>query len=241
MLLLNEISQLQEKILQLRPLKPAEIKSLREYYKIGITYSSNALEGNSLTESETKVVIEDGITIGGKPIRDHLEALGHADAYNYLWQLSKNSGFSEKDINKLHQLFFQRIDQKNAGKYRKIQVFISGSEFIPPKTAEVPKLMKLFVSELSTNPGIHPVEWASKVHLRFVQIHPYIDGNGRIARLLLNLCLLQNGFPVTIIPPILRLEYISSLEKAHKNPLAFCEFVYGCVKQSQLEYLRLFQ
>ncbi len=231
--------KLQQQINKLKPLKVEELEQLRQYYKIGITYSSNALEGNTLTESETKVVIEDGLTVGGKPLKDHLEAEGHAVAYDFMWKLAKSKGFTEKDIKNLHKLFYQKIDEKNAGKYRKIKAFISGSEFVPPPPNEVAPIMRMFVSELGINFGMHPIDRAARVHLDFVSIHPFVDGNGRVARLLMNLCLLQSGYPITIIPPIKRVEYIAALEKAHRQPKVFAEFIDSCVEQSQIEYLRL--
>ena len=120
----KEVDGLQAEINKFRPLSSNMLKQIREYYKIGLTYSSNALEGISLTESETKVIIEDGITIGGKPIRDHYEALGHSEAYDLMYKLSKNSVFTEANIKRLHHLFYYRIDEKKAGKYRKEKVFL---------------------------------------------------------------------------------------------------------------------
>jgi Fic family protein len=114
-----------ERLLSLMPLSPESLASLRDYYKIGLTYSSNALEGNSLTESETKVAIEYGLTIDGKPLRDVYEAQGHAKSYDYLYEIIHNNQLSEFDILTLHRLFYQKIDEKNAGKYREIPVFIS--------------------------------------------------------------------------------------------------------------------
>ena len=122
----------------LRPLPVATLKSLREYYRVGLTYTSNALEGNSLTESETKVVIEDGLTIGGKPLRDIYEATGHAKAYDFLYELSKERPVSESDILELHRLFYSQIDKDNAGAWRTVPVFISGSHRVLPAPDKVP-------------------------------------------------------------------------------------------------------
>ena len=124
---LSRIDDLQEQINSLRPLNEAEAASLREYYKIGLTYSSNALEGNTLTESETKVVLEDGLTIGGRPLRDHLEAVGHAAAFDYVCSLQRGTGFSEQDILTLHRLFFCKIQEEQVGVYRKSHLFVTGS------------------------------------------------------------------------------------------------------------------
>ena len=133
---LKKIDALKAKIDAHRPLDAHMLKQVREYFRIGMTYSSNALEGNSLTETETKIVIEDGITIGGKPVRDHLEALGHSEAYDLLFRLAKNQDITEANVKELHRLFYYRIDAKQAGKYRKRRVIITGTDFIPPATGE---------------------------------------------------------------------------------------------------------
>ncbi len=238
--LLSTIDTLQTQINAFRPFSENLLKQLRDYYKIGLTYSSNALEGNSLTESETKVVLEDGLTIGGKPMKDHFEALGHAEAYKKLYDLSKKTGFDEENIKNLHLLFYQKIDEKNAGAYRTEQVIITGSKFPCPKPNDVPGLMAKFVTISQKNIAeLHPVEAAAEIHKDFVFIHPFIDGNGRIARLLMNLALLQKGFQITVIPPILRPAYIASLEKAHINDTDFKIFIAQCVIESQKEALNL--
>lgn len=236
--ILSDIDKLQKQIASLKPLTKSQLKGLRKYYRIGITYSSNALEGNTLTESETKVVLEEGITISGKPLKHHLEAVGHAAAFDYMYKLVQRKDITENDIKKLHRLFYQKIDEKNAGKYRKVQVYITGSEFLPPKPEEVPQRMQEFV-QWCCQLNEHPVVAAALLHQKFVLIHPFVDGNGRIARLLMNLHLVKNGFPVTIIPPVLRADYIASLDKSHTNNEPFIQFVAECVKQAQLEYLRL--
>ena len=115
----QKIDALKAKIDGHRPIDAYMLKQVREYFRIGMTYSSNALEGNSLTETETKIVIEDGITIGGKPVKDHLEALGHSEAYDLLFRLAKGRDITEANVKELHRLFYYRIDAKQAGKYRK--------------------------------------------------------------------------------------------------------------------------
>ena len=236
----NEIDKLQEKINYIRPVSKAQLKELRNYYKIGLTYTSNALEGNSLNESETRLIIEDGITIGGKPLKDHYEAEGHANAYDFLYKLAKKTELTENNIKELHKLFYHHINQKEAGKYRKIRVFISGSEYKLPAPEKIPGLMKSFIDKYKAdNQKLHTVEFAAKLHKDFVFIHPFVDGNGRISRLLMNLVLIRNHFPVTVIPPVLRMDYINLLEKAHKNDIDFIRFIAEKVKHAQLEYIRL--
>ena len=228
------------RIAALRPFPRETLKSLREYYRVGLTYTSNALEGNSLTESETKVVIEDGLTIGGKPLKDVYEATGHAKAYDFLYKLTKDELVTEDNILKIHRLFYGQIDKDNAGTWRKVRVFISGSRRVLPAPDKVPELMAEFVRWMSANEGrLHPVEFAALVHQKFVYIHPFVDGNGRVARLLMNLALLRAGWTLAIIPPICRHEYIATLDKAGRMPAPFVRFIRDRVCETQKELLRL--
>ena len=223
-----------------RPLPPETLKSLREYYRVGLTYTSNALEGNSLTESETKVVIEDGLTIEGKPLRDHYEAVGHAKAYDYIYNITEKDGLAEEDILCLHRLFYQQIDSEKAGHYRNVKVYISGSRYAVAAVSKIPDEMQKLVRWYNENEKkLHPVELAATLHQRFVFIHPFVDGNGRVARLLMNLALLRNGYTIAIIPAILRHEYIYSLETAHTRPEVFADFIADRVIATQLDLLRL--
>lgn len=243
MVKIEEIDKLQQEIDRYLPLDKHEFTQLKEYYRIGLTYTSNALEGNSLTETETKIVLEDGITIGGKTLRDHFEAVGHSQAYDHLFELAAGKSITQEDILEFHKLFYYRIDVKNAGKYRPVQVFISGANFVPPPPAKVPGLMKDFASKISQmENAYHPVEYAALLHKELVSIHPFVDGNGRTARLLMNLALLQHGYVITIIPPILSNDYITALKKIHampKDDRPFIDFISCMVYESQKDYLRL--
>lgn len=238
---LKRIDALKVRIDGHRPIDTPMLKQIREYFRIGMTYSSNALEGNSLTETETKIVIEDGITIGGKPVKDHLEALGHSEAYDLLFRLAKGRDITESNVKELHRLFYYRIDAKQAGKYRKQRVIITGTDFIPPGPERIPELMKSFIAGIQeTRAKHHPVEFAAIIHKELVTIHPFIDGNGRAARLLMNLALLQAGYPPAIIPPILRRDYLDTLNKTHKgDDRPFINFISGVCYESAKEYLRL--
>ena len=238
--LLNKIDTLQREINIYRPLEEPMLGQLTSYYRIGLTYSSNALEGNSLTETETKVVLEDGLTIGGKPLRDHLEAVGHSRAYDFMVSLIKQNLFTEQDVLALHRLFYRQIDEKQAGCYRRQRVLISGSQYAVPDWPVIPKLVKEWLQGLhEQEKKLHPVEFAAEVHKDFVFIHPFIDGNGRVARLLTNLILLQAGYLIAVIPPVVRTEYIISLEKAHADPAGFRQFIAERVLETQKDYLRL--
>lgn len=228
------------RVVALRPFPKETLKSLRDYYRVGLTYTSNALEGNSLTESETKVVIEDGLTIGGKPLKDVYEATGHANAYDFLYKLTKDEPVTEENVLTIHRLFYGQIDKSNAGVWRKVRVFISGSRRILPAPENVPERMTALVRWMAQNEGkLHPVEFAALVHQRFVYIHPFVDGNGRVARLLMNLALMRAGWTLAIIPPICRHDYIAALEKAGRQPAPFVRFIRDRVCETQKELLRL--
>lgn len=237
----SSIDAIAKELREYRPLAKREVQELREYYRIGLTYTSNALEGNSLTQAETKVVLEEGITIGGKLIKDHLEALGHSDAYNLLYTLVKHKEITEKDIVKLHKFFYQRIDPSRAGKYRKEQVFITGTDFIPPTAKAIPALMEAYIESLpELKKTVHPVEFAALLHLELVTIHPFIDGNGRTARLLMNLALLQDEYCITTIPAVVRADYITALQLAQKgNKQAFVNFISTMVYESLKDHVRM--
>ncbi|MCQ2343052.1 MAG: Fic family protein [Paludibacteraceae bacterium] len=239
---LDQCEQQQRMLRAYRPLSSETLQSLRDYYRVGLTYTSNALEGNSLTESETKVVIEDGLTIEGKPLRDVYEAVGHAKAYDFLHELSHDAPLTEETICTLHRLFYQQIDSEQAGVYRKVPVFISGSQYAVAPVAEISKRMQALVQWYNNHEGnLHPIELAAELHKRFVYIHPFVDGNGRVSRLLMNLSLMRNDYNVTIIPAVCRSEYISALEQGHKNADAFIGFVADRVIMTQLDILRLFR
>ncbi|MBI5417640.1 Fic family protein [Candidatus Poribacteria bacterium] len=238
-----DIDKLQKEIDSHKPLKKEALKQLKEYYRIGLTYSSNAIEGNSLTETETKIVLEQGITISGKPLKDHYEAIGHSEAFDYLYKLVQKDTIAEADLLKLHRLFYDRIDRKNAGKYRKIGVFIQGSDIKLPPPSRLKSLVQELINKIpELQKKYHPVEFAAILHKELVSIHPFIDGNGRISRLLMNLALLQKGYEIVAIPPILRDEYIRSLRVCDKrDDIAFINLITSLEYESQKEYLRLLE
>lgn len=241
--MLKKIDELKDRIDKHRPIDRHFLAQIKEYFRIGLTYSSNALEGNSLTETETKIVLEDGITIGGKPLKDHFEALGHSEAYDLLYKISKTRAITEANIKALHRLFYYRIDSRQAGKYRRRKVIITGTDFMPPAPEQVPGLMQAFVDSLADiRQAYHPVEFAAMLHKELVTIHPFIDGNGRAARLLMNLAFLQDGYPIVIIPPVLRRDYLNSLNRTHRgDDKPFLRFIAKACYESAKEYLRLLE
>ncbi|UOF90615.1 Fic family protein [Fodinisporobacter ferrooxydans] len=201
-----------------RPLPEALVKNLKEHLLVEWTYHSNAIEGNTLTLSETKVVLE-GITVGGKSLREHFEVINHAEAIVLIEELiSKDTRISEFVIKQIHQLILKNIREREAGAYRTVNVFIQGSPHIPPMNSLVPGLMRDLLEWLD-NEGktLHPVERAATFHHRFVHIHPFIDGNGRTARLLMNLILMQDHYPPAIIRQEDRSNYYNALRGADET------------------------
>ena len=215
-----------------RPFDTNLVKNLEEWFKIELTYTSNAIEGNTLSRAETALVVEKGLTIGGKTLIEHLEATNHANALDFVKKKvgNKNNKITEADILKIHEIILSGIDKQNAGFYRNVSVRISGSNVVLPNSKKVPDLMNEFCLWLLKKPNIHLVEFASEAHYRLVTIHPFIDGNGRTARLLMNMILMINGYPPAIIRKQDRLIYINSLEKAQ---------LAGGNTKSKFDYLKL--
>jgi Fic family protein len=200
----------------MRPLPKYTLKSLREKLLLEWTYNTNAIEGNTLTMNETKVVLE-GITVGGKTMREHLEVINHRDAIAYVEEIvHKEESLSEWQIKNLHRLVLKGIDDEYAGVYRDQQVFIAGAEHTPPAHYLIKEQMEQMMNWYNEE-GIHlhPVQRGAMLHAIFVGIHPFIDGNGRTSRLLLNLELMKDGFPPVIIKVENRLAYYEALDKAH--------------------------
>lgn len=199
-----------------RPLPRYTIQSLREKLFLEWTYNSNAIEGNTLTINETKVVLE-GITVGGKTLREHLEVINHREAISYVEDIVQgNEELSEWQIKNLHRLVLKGIDDEYAGVYRDQQVFISGAEHIPPSPILIKEQMESLINwYYGEGQALHPVTRGAMLHAIFVGIHPFIDGNGRTARLLLNLELMSAGFPPIVIKVENRIMYYNALEKAH--------------------------
>jgi Fic family protein len=199
-----------------RPLPIYTVQSLREKLLLEWTYNSNAIEGNTLTINETKVVLE-GITVGGKTVREHLEVINHRDAISFIEDIvRKKETFSEWQIKNLHRLVLKGIDDSYAGVYRDQQVFISGAAHTPPPPFKIKEQMDALMNWYDGEAQeLHPIVRSAMLHAIFVGIHPFIDGNGRTSRLLLNLELMKSGYPPIIIRVENRVAYYNALDKAH--------------------------
>jgi len=238
--LVRRIEAKKARLDRLRPLPKEALAKLREEFLVRLAYNSNAIEGNTLTLGETRLVIEEGLTIGGKSLREHLEARNHIPALEAIEQEAKGKGrYTEAFINYLHGLVLKGISESYAGKYRDSNVRISGSDYHPPSFHLVPHLMREFVHELNERKQHeHPFQLAARAHFQLVHIHPFLDGNGRTARLLMNLILLRRGYPITIIQWADRKGYYRCLEQAHRgNFEPFEEFVARAVERSLDLYL----
>lgn len=240
---LEQIDSLLTELQQLRPLPAEKVKNLEDWYKVELTYNSNAIEGNTLTRAETALVVEKGLTVEGKTLPEHLEAINHAEALDYIKELAskKRPELTETDLLNLHRLILKKIDDANAGRYRTVDVSISGSDVKLPSPVKVPELMEQFMSWLTGTSELHPAKLAIDAHFRLVSIHPFIDGNGRTARLLMNLLLMQAGFPPAVIRNEVRREYIESLEYAQKTEDLgrYYDFMYSEIERSLTQYLKL--
>ena len=242
--LLKEIDRLKAVWDALHPLNPVQIKNLDEFFGVQTTYESNRIEGNTLTLQETTLVITKGLTVGGKSLREHLEAINHYEAVDFVRHLATAKKIIlEHDVLQIHQLVLRGIDSENAGRYRRVDVRITGSEHRPPGFYALAEEMQAFFRFYRRErKRMHPVLLAAKLHRQLVQIHPFADGNGRTSRLLGNLILLQNGYPLAIFKGDMnnRLAYYTALEEAHVlgNTETFVRFAAETVRDSLKEWVQ---
>lgn len=238
----QRIDQKLKKLQNLRPLPKAAVEKLKEKFQIEMTYNSNAIEGNSLTLKETFLVINEGITIKGKPLKDHLEAKDHHEALEFVYDLvqpQKRPTLSENLIRTLHSLVMQKTDEEWAGKYRNATVFIGGADHQPPDASVVPaKMSSLIVWFKNNQTKLHPTELAALIHHQIVHIHPFFDDNGRVARLVMNLVLMRMGYPVAIVLKNDRPKYYQVLSRAdEENFTPLVKFIAQALERSLDIYL----
>lgn len=239
MTLFSKIDALKEQLNQRRPLTAGELQRFRDEFLVEYTYNSNAIEGNTLTLQETALVLE-GVTIDRKPLKDHLEAVGHKDAFLYVQELVKDkTPFSEAVIKQIHTLVLMDRPE-DRGIYRRIPVRIMGAYHTPPEPVLVPELMEKLVKEF-TNTKMHPIESAALFHLKFEGIHPFVDGNGRTGRLILNLFLMQNGYPPINVKFSDRKRYYEAFDVYYRDgdAGAMIEMVAEYVEEQLMQYLHI--
>jgi Fic family protein len=240
--LLASIAAKRQRLGQLRPLSPKALANLEHYYDIELTYTSNAIEGNTLSPVETTLVIEQGITVSGKPLKDHLEALDHYDAIRYVRELGRHET-PVTDVRNLHRLVMRRSEPEIAGQYADLPRYVrteTGRHSFP-SPAEVPALMGDFAGWLAS--ARNTPETAFDAHRLLVSIHPFNDGNGRTARLLMNLVLIRGGYLPVAVRPEDRLEYIRCLqqEQAGQGAASFDALLYRRLDATLGEYLSVLQ
>ena len=215
--LLTRLIQLKIELDALRPLPQSTLARLKEQIDLEWTYNSNAIEGNTLTLRETQIILEHGFTIGGKTMREHFEVINHKQAIGFVELLAASPArITAHDIRQLHQLVLANIDDENAGKYRQVSVRIAGARHVPPEPWDVPAQMDGLLRWLTgtTARKMHPITRAAIAHHRFVNIHPFVDGNGRTGRLLLNVLLFGDGYPPAVIEAVNRRQYYAVLAEA---------------------------
>jgi len=244
---LVQLTEKQQRLQALRPLEPSQVRALEEKviaaFDIEVIATSNQIEGNSLTLRETEMVLSKGVTIAGKPLKDHLEAINLSAAFDYVKSLVKSSDpITGRLVRELHQMVLSRIADDWAGIYRTVPVRIAGAKHQPPHFLEVPRLMDEWEIEIAAAaPRLHPAQLAADVHDKFVTIHPFVDGNGRTARLLMNLVFLRAGYPAIVIPSdsTSRLAYYDALENTQTGaqPEAFRDFIVAAADVMLDRYL----
>ena len=238
---LKQLTSKKQKLDIFRPLPQELVKNLDEWFKVELTYTSNAIEGNTLTRAETALVVEKGITVAGKSLKEHLEATNHVEALDYIKTLvsKRREDIGEQDILSIHRLILRKIEEPHAGRYRTLPARLTGSETILPNPMKIQSLMQDFLAWIRGNNPDHPVKIAADAHAKLVTIHPFSDGNGRTARLLMTLILMQAGYPIAVVRKEDRLAYVEALELSQvKGDLnTFYNLIYDAVDRSLDIYL----
>lgn len=242
LLLLEEIQLLYQKLQEFRHLDSYRIAQALE---LEYTFESNRIEGNTLTLRETDLVVNEGLTVSGKSMREHLEAINHKEAIAYVKDLAtKNFVLNERELLAIHNLILRGISPKDAGVYRTVQVMIKGAAHVPPSALEVQQEMKQYFEWYELNRHtLHPLVLAADMHEKLVTIHPFIDGNGRTARLIMNLILLQHGYVIANIKGDYesRMKYYESLEKVQTKTdgAQFRNFLIGVEKECLMRHIAI--
>jgi Fic family protein len=238
--LLQRLNDKKARLDALRPLPPGVLARLRQNLDLEWIYNSNAIEGSTLTLQETRLILETGLTIGGKNLREHFEVINHREAITYVEDLvSQVAEITPFHVRQIHKLVLTQIDDENAGQYRKTPVRIAGANYIPPDAWEIPRLMTEWGDWLTKGQvDQHPIVLAALAHHRLAAIHPFVDGNGRTARLVMNLVLMKHGYPPTVIERVHRQQYYRVLAQADDNQFStLINFVGRAAEQSLTLYV----
>lgn len=232
--------KVREEISKKRPFEGASLKQVKDFYRIDIVWSSEALEGNTLTINETKVLLEDGITVSGKPLKDALRTYGHGQAYDYMYDLMNEKTLTIENIKHIHRLLMEKESVEIAGKYKTVENFISGSSYTTISCNDLEKEMNRLSVWMEENENkMNPVEYAAELHRKLVYIHPFEDGNGRTARLAMNTKLIQNGYLPCVIAPIHRLDYNNALEAGRRGEREqFINLIAEIEFETQKDFMR---
>lgn len=238
--LLAEADSLKQQWEAKKPLDKTQMRKMREYFNVNYTYDSNRIEGSTLTMQETHLVVNEGLTVSGKSMQEHLEAVNHHEAIDFITGLvQRKEPITERVLNEINYLILNGIDRKNAGKYRTVPVLISGSSHKPPQPFLVGKQMEdVFGYYAHAKANTHTILLAADMHEKVVTVHPYVDGNGRTSRLFMNLILLANGYTIANIKGdrASRLSYYRALEDAQTNGSK--EAFYRLVIQTSIDSLK---
>jgi Fic family protein len=236
----QKIAEKKQRLDSLRPLPKDAVRKLLEDIRLRHTYHSDAIEGNTLTLQETKLVLEQGITIGGKPLKDHIEARNDAEAFDYMLSLVQTkTPLSQEIIQRIHEIVTRGL-MNDAGTYRTGNVRITGSPISPPSYQKILPFMDEYVQSVRRRP-LHPLQKAAFIHHRLVWIHPFYDGNGRVARLITNLFFMQHGYPPIVLKQEHRKSYYRVLHQADNgnvSPLA--QFIAQAMHEALQLYLSAF-
>ena len=241
--ILKGIDQKKQILDQSRPLPPASVKSLVDDFRLRFTHETTAIEGNTLTLRETQAVLEEGITVHGKSLREHLEVINANESLDFLESAIKtNEPVTERLMMRFYEILIKGILNEEAGMYRRIPVYIKGAKHVPPNWIKIPKLMQEFETWLRDSNDLHPIVLAAKAHIRLARIHPFVDGNGRTCRLLVNYILMQHGYPPALFSSDKRDEYMKALDEVEDgNEDEFIQVTSQAVEWTLDRYLRLLE